>query len=167
MATIFTKIIEGEIPCYKIAENEGYFAFLDIRPAAKGHTLVVPKRETDYLFDLEAADFSGLMLFARRVAKAMDRALQPIRTGVVVEGLEVPHAHVHLIPIYREGQHAALGNPVDVTAEEMEAVAERIRVAWGDVGAGVGAGGDVGVGAGVDAGGDTGQEAGHEAGGNP
>ena len=133
MATIFTKIIEGDIPCYKIAENENYFAFLDIRPAAAGHTLVIPKMEIDYLFDMEAADFSGLMLFAQRVAKAIDLALQPIRTGVVVEGLEVPHAHVHLIPIYREGQHVALGNPIELPAEEMESVANKIQIAWGDI----------------------------------
>lgn len=155
MATIFTKIIEGDIPCYKIAENENYFAFLDIRPASAGHTLVIPKKEIDYLFDLEAADFSGLMLFAQRVAKAIDLALQPIRTGVVVEGLEVPHAHVHLIPIYREGQHAALGNPTELPAEEMEVVANRIRKVWGDIG------GD----AGHSGGNSTGYDTEHDAGG--
>ena len=134
MATIFTKIILGEIPCYKIAENEHFFAFLDIRPAAKGHTLVIPKEETDYLFDLQADDIGELMKFAQRVAKAMDAALKPIRTGVVVEGLEVPHAHIHLIPIYREGDHAALGHAVALPEDEMAATAKAIQSAWSDFG---------------------------------
>lgn len=99
MATIFTKIIEGTIPCYKIAEDENYFAFLDISPLAKGHTLVVPKKEVDYIFDLEQTNLAGLTLFAQKVAKAIDKAVPCKRVGVAVIGLEVPHAHIHLIPL--------------------------------------------------------------------
>ena len=99
MASIFTKIVQGEIPCYKIAEDEHYLAFLDINPLAKGHTLVIPKQETDYLFDLETELYQGLFLFARMVAHAMGKVLPCKRIGVAVLGLEVPHAHIHLVPI--------------------------------------------------------------------
>jgi len=99
MAGIFSKIIAGEIPCYKIAESEDYFAFLDIRPLQKGHTLVIPKREIDYVFDLEDDALAGLMLFAKRVAKAMKQVIDCKRIGVSIIGLEVPHTHIHLIPI--------------------------------------------------------------------
>ncbi|PID95046.1 MAG: HIT family protein [Bacteroidetes bacterium] len=99
MASIFTKIVKGEIPCYKIAEEEHYLAFLDINPLSKGHTLVIPKREVDYLFDLTDEELSGLMLFAKRVAKAIDAAIPCERVGIAVLGLEVPHAHMHLVPI--------------------------------------------------------------------
>jgi len=99
MATIFTKIIKGEIPCYKIAEDNDFLAFLDINPLAKGHTLVVPKVETDYLFDLDDRLLAGLSVFSKRVAKAIDRVIDCKRVGVAVLGLEVPHAHIHLIPI--------------------------------------------------------------------
>ncbi len=99
MASIFTRIINGEIPCYKIAEDENYFAFLDISPLAKGHTLVVPRQQTDYIFDLEDGTLAGLMVFAKKVAKAIDKAVPCTRVGVAVIGLEVPHAHVHLIPL--------------------------------------------------------------------
>ncbi len=99
MSTIFTKIINGEIPCYKIAEDDNFLAFLDINPLAKGHTLVVPKKEVDYLFDLEDDLLAGLNVFAKKVAKAIDRVIKCKRVGVAVLGLEVPHAHVHLIPI--------------------------------------------------------------------
>lgn len=126
MSTIFTKIIEGQIPCYKVAENEHYFAFLDINPAAEGHTLVIPKKETDYIFDLEENDLKGLIAFAQDVARAMDAALSPIRTGIIVEGLEVPHAHVHLIPIYERSQRFSLGKKVDVSDERMKELAEKI-----------------------------------------
>ena len=97
--TIFSKIIAGEIPCYKIAEDENYFAFLDIRPLTKGHTLVIPKQEEDYIFGLDDATLSGLMLFAKKVATAIESAVPCVRVGVAVIGLEVPHAHIHLIPI--------------------------------------------------------------------
>jgi len=103
MATIFSKIIEGEIPCYKIAETADYFAFLDIRPLQKGHTLVIPKRENDYIFDLEDEELAGLMVFAKRIAKAMKQVLPCDRIGVSVIGLEVPHTHVHLVPIQSIG----------------------------------------------------------------
>lgn len=100
MASIFTRIINGEIPCYKVAEDEKYFAFLDISPLAKGHTLVVPKQETDYFFDLDNETLSGMILFAKKVARAIDKSVPCKRVGVAVVGLEVPHAHVHLIPLH-------------------------------------------------------------------
>lgn len=99
MATIFTKIINGEIPSYKIAEDENYFAFLDINPNAKGHTLVIPKQEVNKIFDLDEATYLGLMSFAYRVAKALEKSVVCKRIGMSVVGLEVPHVHVHLIPI--------------------------------------------------------------------
>ncbi len=126
MATIFTKIIEGEIPCYKIAENETHIAFLDISPIAEGHTLVVPKREVDYLFDLPDKLLSDTMVFAKRVAAALDAALKPIRTGVIVEGLEVPHAHIHLVPIYKESQNVSLKNKTDLSETRMKEIAKRV-----------------------------------------
>ena len=99
MASIFTKIVNGEIPCYKIAEDDNFLAFLDINPLAKGHTLVVPKKEIDYLFDLDDDLLAGLNVFAKKIAKAIDKVMDCKRVGVAVLGLEVPHAHVHLIPI--------------------------------------------------------------------
>ncbi len=99
MATIFTRIINGEIPCYKIAEDERFFAFLDINPLAKGHTLVIPKSETDYIFDLPDETLGDMMVFAGRVAKAIQAVVPCTKVGVTVIGLEVPHAHIHLIPI--------------------------------------------------------------------
>ena len=102
MATIFTKIVRGEIPSYKVAEDERYYAFLDINPLQKGHTLVVPKREVDYLFDLDDEELAGLMVFAKRVAAAIGRSVPCKRVGVAVLGLEVPHAHVHLVPLTEE-----------------------------------------------------------------
>ena len=99
MASIFSKIVAGEIPCYKIAEDEQYLAFLDINPLAKGHTLVIPKKETDYLFDIDDDQLGGMMVFAKNVAKAIDAVISCQRVGVAVLGLEVPHAHIHLVPI--------------------------------------------------------------------
>jgi histidine triad (HIT) family protein len=99
MATIFTKIINGEIPCYKIAEDENYFAFLDINPLRAGHTLVVPKNEIDYIFDLTDNQLTGMMLFSKKVSKAIKSAIPCNRIGVAILGLEVPHAHIHLIPM--------------------------------------------------------------------
>lgn len=130
MASIFSRIVEGSIPCYFVAENEEYMAFLDINPVAKGHTLVIPKKETDYVFDLPDNEFSGLMLFARETAKAIDKALSPIRTGVIVEGLEVSHAHIHLIPIYDSGQKVALGHGKPFPPEEMASIAQKINQAF-------------------------------------
>jgi histidine triad (HIT) family protein len=99
MATIFTKIIKGEIPCYKIAEDDKYFAFLDINPLMAGHTLVIPKQETDYLFDLEDDQLAGMILFSKKIAKALKEAIPCKRIGVAILGLEVPHAHIHLVPM--------------------------------------------------------------------
>ena len=99
MATIFTKIINGEIPCYKIAENDDYFAFLDINPLRAGHTLVVPKRETDYIFDLEDVYLAGMIVFSKKIAVAIKSAIPCKRIGVAILGLEVPHAHIHLVPM--------------------------------------------------------------------
>ncbi|MFV1883842.1 MAG: HIT family protein [Balneola sp.] len=129
MASIFTKIIHGEIPCYKIAEDEQYFAFLDINPIAEGHTLVVPKKEVDYVFDLEDEVLSGLISFSKKVALAIDEALGTIRTGVIVEGMEVPHAHIHLVPIYYEGQPVSLGRKTEVSKERMQELAQLISKA--------------------------------------
>lgn len=126
MASIFTKIIQGEIPCYKIAEDDQHFAFLDINPIAEGHTLVVPKKEVDYIFDLEDETVSQLMVFAKKVALAIDESLGTIRTGVIVEGLEVPHAHIHLVPIYFEGQPVSLGRKTEVNKARMEELAKLI-----------------------------------------
>ncbi len=99
MASIFTRIVQGDIPCYKVAEDDRYLAFLDINPLAKGHTLVIPKQETDYIFDLEPDDYQGLFLFARQVALALKKVIPCERIGVAVIGLEVRHAHIHLVPI--------------------------------------------------------------------
>lgn len=126
MATIFTKIIQGEIPSYKIAETSSHIAFLDINPIAEGHTLVVPKKEVDYIFDLDDKLLADTILFAKKVAGAIDRALSPIRSGIIVEGLEVPHAHIHLVPIYKESQKVALGHSIDIDEKKMDKLAKRI-----------------------------------------
>lgn len=126
MATIFTKIIEGEIPCHKVAETDEHIAFLDINPIAEGHTLVVPKQEIDYFFDLSDELMQSTMNFSRTISKAIDEALNPLRTGVIIQGLEVPHAHVHLIPLYKETQVMALGHNVSVSEERMIELKEKI-----------------------------------------
>ncbi len=126
MPTIFTKIIKGEIPSYKIAENESHIAFLDINPIARGHTLVVPKKEINYLFDLPDELLEETMIFSKKIALAIDRALSPIRTGIIVEGLEVPHAHIHLVPIFKKTQKFSLGHSIDVSEREMKQIAELI-----------------------------------------
>ncbi|SHE75504.1 histidine triad (HIT) family protein [Fodinibius roseus] len=126
MSTIFTKIIEGEIPCHKVAETDDHIAFLDINPIAEGHTLVVPKQEVDYFFDLPDALMKSTMDFSRTIARALDEALAPLRTGVIVQGLEVPHAHVHLIPLYETHQVMALGHNVSVSEDRMEELKELI-----------------------------------------
>lgn len=130
MATIFTKIIQGEIPSYKIAEDENYYAFLDINPLAKGHTLVIPKKEVDYLFDLDDETLKGLTAFSKRVAKAIDKTIECKRVGVVVLGLEVPHAHIHLIPLQSEAD-ACFSNPkLKLPEEEFNEIAEKISSAF-------------------------------------
>lgn len=126
MATLFTKIINGDIPSYKIAENDTHYAFLDINPIAKGHTLVVPKKEVDYFFNLSDELMSETMRFAKTVAAAIDQTLSPIRTGVIIEGLEVPHAHIHLVPIYKTSQKVALGHSINISEDEMKELAETI-----------------------------------------
>jgi histidine triad (HIT) family protein len=130
MATIFTKIINGEIPCHKVAETDTHIAFLDINPIAEGHTLIVPKQEIDYFFDLPDELMASTMRFAKQVAAAIDQALDPIRTGVIVEGLEVPHAHVHLVPIYKKTQVVALGHSIDMDEDRMPEIAQRIAKAY-------------------------------------
>jgi len=126
MATIFTKIIRGEIPCYKIAENENYFAFLDINPLKAGHTLVVPKRETDYIFDLEDVYLSGMIVFSKKIAIAIKSALPCKRIGVAILGLEVPHAHIHLVPMDTM-EDVNFRNPkLKFTPEEFKDIAAKI-----------------------------------------
>lgn len=126
MASIFSRIVAGEIPCYKVAEDENYFAFLDINPVAKGHTLVIPKKEVDYIFDLDDETYSGLMTFARRVARAMQEVIECQRIGVAVMGLEVPHTHIHLIPITRESDMNFFREKLSLPSEEMAAIADKI-----------------------------------------
>jgi histidine triad (HIT) family protein len=126
MATIFTRIIKGEIPCYKVAEDEKYFAFLDINPLKAGHTLVVPKVETDYIFDLEDDQLSGLMLFSKKVAVAIRSAYPCNRIGVAVLGLEVPHVHIHLVPMDKM-EDVNFKNPkLKFTVEEYKDIASKI-----------------------------------------
>ncbi len=124
--TIFSKIIAGEIPCYKIAEDDRFFAFLDINPLAKGHTLIVPKLETDYIFDLDNERLSGMIVFAKRVAQAIEKAIPCKRIGLTVIGLEVPHAHIHLVPVNKESD-IYFGSPkLKLESEEFQAIAKKI-----------------------------------------
>lgn len=125
--TIFSKIIAGEIPCYKIAEDECYFAFLDINPMSKGHTLVIPKKEEDYIFDLDDETYTGLALFAKKVATGIEKAVPCKRVGMMVIGLEVPHAHIHLIPIQKEGDMSIANPKLKLAPEEMAEIASEIR----------------------------------------
>jgi histidine triad (HIT) family protein len=126
--SIFTKIIKGEIPCYKIAEDDRFIAFLDVFPIKKGHTLVVPKAQIDYLFDLDDSLLSDLMVFAKKVAQKMERAIPCERIGVAVIGLEVPHAHIHLVPLDTVGD-IDFGQPkLQLSTEEMAEIADSIRV---------------------------------------
>jgi histidine triad (HIT) family protein len=129
MASIFSKIVAGDIPCYKIAENDRYLAFLDISPLKKGHTLVIPKKEVDELFDLDAETYSGLMDFAREVATAIKKAVPCKRIGLCVIGLEVPHAHIHLIPINSENDMNFRNEKLVLSREEFETLAATIRTA--------------------------------------
>jgi len=127
MATIFTKIINGEIPSYKIAEDDNYYAFLDIAPLTKGHTLVVPKKEVDYFFDLDDETTQGIALFAKKVAIAIKKSVECVRVGVAVLGLEVPHAHIHLIPMQTEADISFSKPKLQLSKEEMEEIAKTIR----------------------------------------
>jgi histidine triad (HIT) family protein len=126
MATIFSKIINGEIPSNKIAENDPIFAFLDINPMSKGHTLVVPKQETDYIFDLDDALLAEMMIFAKKVALSIEKAVSCTRVGVMVIGLEVPHAHIHLIPIEKEGDMSLANQRLKLSKEEFLDLQEKI-----------------------------------------
>ena len=125
MATIFTRIINGEIPCYKIAENDEFFAFLDINPVQKGHTLVVPKEEVSYIFDINDDKLGRYMTFAKRVAAAIKAAVPCIKVGIAVVGLEVPHSHIHLIPL-NEVNDLNFEHKMTLPKEEMQQIAENI-----------------------------------------
>ncbi|MDR2854000.1 MAG: HIT family protein [Prevotellaceae bacterium] len=124
--TIFSKIAAGEIPSYKVAADEQFYAFLDINPMAAGHTLVIPRKENDYLFSLDNEDYTALMLFAKRVAAAIEKAIDCKRVGVMVIGLEVPHTHIHLIPIQKEGDMSLAKPKLQLTATEMAEIATQI-----------------------------------------
>ena len=126
MASIFTKIVKGEIPCYKVAETDDFLAFLDINPNSKGHTLCIPKQEVDKLFDLDEATYNGLMNFSRQVAKAIAKTIPCNRVGMTVIGLEVPHAHVHLIPLHTMDD-ARFIQKTKMTAEELQDTANAIQ----------------------------------------
>jgi len=126
MATIFTRIANGEIPCYKVAEDDKYLAFLDINPLAKGHTLVIPKKEVDYIFDLDDSLLAGLNLFAKKVARAIDKSVKCKRVGIAVIGLEVPHAHVHLIPLNEIGDLSFSNPKLKLSPEEFNEIAKTI-----------------------------------------
>ena len=126
MSSIFSKIVNGEIPAYKVAEDENYFAFLDIFPVTKGHTLVIPKKEVDYLFDLDDETYAGLQLFAKKVAAGIKKAIPCEKVGVLVLGLEVPHAHIHLAPLQNEADLLNFSNKKKFTPEEFKEIAELI-----------------------------------------
>ena len=126
MPSLFTRIIKGEIPCHKIAENEKYLAFLDIKPINPGHALVIPKKEVDYIFDIQDELLGGLMIFAKQVAQAVKKAVPCQKVGVMVAGLEVPHAHIHLIPIFKISD-LNFANAKPASPEELAKVAEKIR----------------------------------------
>ena len=126
MSSIFTKIVNGEIPCYKIAEDENFLAFLDANPNAKGHTLCIPKQEIDKIFEIEDHLYIGLMQFSKKIAIALEKAVPCLRVGMAVVGLEVPHAHVHLIPL-NEMDEIRFQNKVSMSKEEFEALAQNIK----------------------------------------
>ncbi len=125
MASIFSRIVSGELPCHKVAETPEFLAFLDIRPQVKGHTLCIPKREEDYIFDLTDEELAGLMVFAKRVAKAIEQVVPCKRIGIAVAGLEVPHAHVHLMPLNTISD-LGFKQPLDMTVDELAALAAQI-----------------------------------------
>lgn len=126
--TIFSRIIAGEIPCYKVAEDDRFFAFLDINPMSKGHTLVVPKQETDYLFDLDDNMLADMMVFAKKVAASLQKHMDCVRVGVAVIGLEVPHAHIHLIPIKSESDMNFRNPKLKLSPDEMKEISQAVRL---------------------------------------
>lgn len=127
MATIFSRIVAGEIPSYKVAENDKFYAFLDINPLVKGHTLVIPKQEVDYIFDLSDEDLAEMQVFAKKVASAIKAAFPCQKVGQAVIGLEVPHAHIHLIPIQKESDMLFSNPKLKLTAEEFQEIAEKLQ----------------------------------------
>ncbi|MBQ3622360.1 MAG: HIT family protein [Bacteroidaceae bacterium] len=127
MATIFSRIVAGEIPSYKVAEDEQFYAFLDINPLAKGHTLVIPKREVDYIFDLDDEEIAAMQVFAKKVACAIKRAFPCIKVGQAVLGLEVPHAHIHLVPMQSERDMLFTNPKLQLTPEEFTEIANKIK----------------------------------------
>ena len=126
MASLFTRIVNGEIPAWKVAEDENFFAFLDIFPVAKGHTLVIPKKEVDYLFDLDDETYAGLQLFAKKVALGLQKAIPCKKVGVMVLGLEVPHAHIHLVPMQSEADLLNFSKKLSMSKEEMAEITAAI-----------------------------------------
>ena len=130
MASIFSRIVAGEIPSHKVAENDEFFAFLDINPVTVGHTLVIPKQEIDYIFDIDDAKLGRMMAFAKRVARAQEKAITCKRVGLAVMGLEVPHAHIHLVPITKESDMYFGGKKLEMTQAELADVAAKIRAAF-------------------------------------
>lgn len=127
MASIFSKIVAGEIPCYKVAENDKFFAFLDINPLVKGHTLVIPKQEVDYIFDLSDEDIAEMQVFAKKVAAAIKAAFPCQKVGQAVIGLEVPHAHIHLIPIQKESDMLFSNPKLKLSSDEFNEIAEKLQ----------------------------------------
>ncbi len=126
MPSIFTRIVQGEIPCYKVAETDRFLAFLDITPRTKGHTLCIPKTEVDYIYDLEDQDLADLMVFSKTVAKALEKVVPCLRIGIAVIGLEVPHAHVHLFPMNTMKDFGFGRPPVNMSGEELSALAAQV-----------------------------------------
>ncbi|MBP3355742.1 MAG: HIT family protein [Rikenellaceae bacterium] len=128
MASIFTRIVNGEIPCYKVAEDDNYFAFLDINPIVTGHTLVIPKKEVDYIFDLDDSTLAGMMTFAKKVAASLKKNIDCKRVAVVVLGMEIPHAHIHLLPINSESDVDFHKQKLDLSDEEFKTILDKIRL---------------------------------------
>lgn len=126
MASVFSRIVAGEIPSYKVAESDKYYAFLDIAPVREGHTLVIPKKETDYIFDIPESEYEGLWAFARKVASAIEKAVPCKRIGVAVLGMEVPHAHIHLIPLQTEGDMDFRKDKLKLSSEQFAEIASSI-----------------------------------------
>ena len=127
MASIFSRIVAGEIPSYKIAENDEFYAFLDINPVSKGHTLVIPKKETDYIFDIDDDTIGRMMIFAKKIAIAIKTAIPCMRIGVAVMGLEVPHAHIHLIPLIKESDMSFCNPKLKLSPDEFKSITENIK----------------------------------------